>query len=205
MLFRETPLKDAWLIDLSTKGDDRGFFARLFCENEFRSAGLETNFVQINTSFTAKAGTLRGMHYQLPPSAEVKVVRCVGGIMWDCIVDLRPPSPTFGKWFGATLSAENRTMMYVPRGFAHGFVTLSDDVEAFYLVSAFYAPALERGLRWDDPYFGIEWPHQPVEMSARDGSWPTFEASYHGIDELGALAFSPSVPDGAASVSGAKA
>jgi dTDP-4-dehydrorhamnose 3,5-epimerase len=205
MLFRETPLKDAWLIELSPRGDDRGFFARLFCENEFRSAGLETNFVQINTSFTAKAGTLRGLHYQLPPSAEVKVVRCVRGAMWDCIVDLRPPSPSFGKWFGATLSAENRTMMYVPRGFAHGFITLSDDVEVLYLVSAFYAPALERGLRWDDPFFGIGWPCRPVEISPKDGSWQPFEAVYHGIDQLGTLVFPSSVPDNGASVPGGRA
>jgi dTDP-4-dehydrorhamnose 3,5-epimerase len=204
MLFRETPLKDAWLIDLSPRGDDRGFFARLFCENEFRTAGLEANFVQINTSFTAKAGTLRGMHYQLPPSAEVKLVRCVRGIMWDCIIDLRPPSPTFGEWFGATLSAENRTMMYVPRGFAHGFITLSDHVEVFYLVNAFYTPELERGLRWDDPCFGIEWPRQPVEMSPKDSSWRPFEAEYHGIAQLGTL-MSPSPDlDSVNSVSGAK-
>lgn len=205
MLFRETSLKDAWLIDLAKKGDDRGFFARLFCENEFHSAGLETNFVQINTSFTAKAGTLRGMHYQLPPSAEVKVIRCVSGAMWDCIVDLRPPSPTFGKWFGATLSAENRTMMYVPRGFAHGFITLSDNVEVFYLVSALYAPEFERGLRWDDPRFAIAWPRQPIEVSGKDCSWRDFEAGYHGIDKLSPFVFRPSVRDGATSGSGAKA
>ncbi|RCS25662.1 dTDP-4-dehydrorhamnose 3,5-epimerase [Phyllobacterium salinisoli] len=204
MIFRETGLKDARLIDLTTRGDERGFFARLFCENEFGSAGLETDFVQINTSLSAKAGTLRGMHYQLMPSAEVKVVRCIRGALWDCIVDLRPHSPTFGKWFGATLSAENRTMLYVPRGFAHGFITLTDDVEALYLVSAFYAPEQERGLRWDDPFFAIEWPCQPVEISAKDGSWPSFDPDYHGVEGFRSLAGAPALSNGA-SVHGAPA
>jgi dTDP-4-dehydrorhamnose 3,5-epimerase len=191
MIFHETGLRDAWLIDLERKGDERGFFARLFCENEFGAAGLETQFVQINTSLSARAGTLRGMHYQLAPSAEVKVVRCIRGALWDCIIDLRPQSATFGKWFGATLSAENRTMMYVPRGFAHGFITLTDDVEAFYLVSAFYAPEQERGLRWDDPFFGIEWPREPVEISAKDRAWPSFDPEYHGVEGFRSLGRAP--------------
>lgn len=182
MIFRETTLKDAWLIELEKRGDDRGFFARVFCQNEFADAGLIKDFVQINTSLSAKAGTLRGMHYQLPPASEVKIVRCIRGALWDCIVDLRPDSPTFGKWFGHELSAENRTMMYVPQGFAHGFITLTDDAEAFYLVSAFYKPEAERGLRWNDPRFAIEWPRQPLEISQKDGNWPLFDPEYHGVE-----------------------
>jgi len=182
MEFRETLLKDAFLVDLTGFRDERGFFARLFCTDEFRSAGLEANFMQINNSLSSKAGTLRGLHYQLPPAAEVKVVRCISGALWDCIVDLRPDSPTFARWFGTTLSAVNRTMLYVPRGFAHGFITLTDDAEALYLVSDRYAPERERGLRWDDPRFGIEWPRQPTELSAKDSSWPFFDPEYHGID-----------------------
>jgi len=182
MEFRETPLKDAFLVDLTAFRDERGFFARLFCADEFRSAGLEPEFVQINNSMSSKAGTLRGLHYQLPPMAEVKVIRCIHGALWDCIIDLRPDSPTFGRWFGTTLSAENRTMLYVPRGFAHGFITLTDDAEALYLVSARYAPERERGLRWNDPRFAIEWPRQPTEISDKDRSWPSFDPEYHGVE-----------------------
>ncbi|WP_420961607.1 dTDP-4-dehydrorhamnose 3,5-epimerase [Brucella sp. IR073] len=188
MIFRETELPGAKLIDLDRKGDERGFFARLFCQKEFGAEGLETGFVQVNTSLSARAGTLRGMHYQLMPSAEVKIVRCIRGALWDCIVDLRPHSPTLGKWFGATLSAENRTMMYVPRGFAHGFITLTDDTEAFYLVSAFYAPEQERGLRWDDPFIAIEWPREPIEISVKDREWPFFDPAYHGVEGFRFLA-----------------
>jgi len=181
MEFRETPLKDAFLVELTGIRDERGFFARVFCVDEFRSAGLETSFVQINNSLSSRAGTLRGLHYQLPPMAEVKVVRCIAGALWDCIVDLRPDSPTFARWFGTTLSAENRRMLYVPRGFAHGFITLTDNAEALYLVSARYAPEQERGLRWDDPRFGIEWPREPAELSAKDRAWRSFDPDYHGI------------------------
>ena len=154
MIFHETPLHGVFLIEPEKRGDERGFFARVFCEDEFAAHGLETRFVQANNSLTARKGTLRGMHYQLPPASEVKLVRCIRGGLHDLIVDLRPDSPSFGKWFGADLTAENRMMMYVPRGFAHGFVTLTEDAEAFYLVSAPYAPELERGLRFDDPWFG---------------------------------------------------
>jgi dTDP-4-dehydrorhamnose 3,5-epimerase len=184
MELRETPLSGAFLIDLARKGDSRGFFARLFCERAFASLGLESAFVQINDSLSARMGTLRGLHYQLPPFQEVKVVRCIRGALWDCIVDLRPGSPTFKRWFGVTLSADNRTMLYVPRGFAHGFVTLSDDAEVIYLVSAPYAPDHERGLRWDDPAIGIDWPQQPAEMSDKDRDWPLFDPSYHRVEEL---------------------
>ncbi len=182
MRFNETPLVGAYTIDLEKRGDDRGFFARLFCEREFDAAGLESHFVQINNSASAHRGTLRGLHFQLPPASEVKIVRCIRGALYDVIVDLRPSSPTFKKWFGAELTAENRRMMYVPQGFAHGFITLADETEAFYLVSAFYSPEQERGLRFDDPAIGIDWPLQPVEMSEKDRGWPDLDFSFHGLD-----------------------
>lgn len=187
MQFNETPLKGAYTIELEKRGDDRGFFARLFCEKEFSAVGLETHFVQINNSLSAKSGTLRGMHFQLPPAAEVKVVRCIKGSLFDVIVDLRPDSPTFKQWFGAELSAENRRMMYVPRGFAHGFITLADDTEAFYLVSAFYAPEQERGLRFNDPAIDIEWPMAPTEVSEKDKNWPDLDPAFHGFDAMKGL------------------
>jgi dTDP-4-dehydrorhamnose 3,5-epimerase len=184
MKFSETPLKGAYLIDLEKKGDNRGFFARFFCENEFAQHNLVTHFVQINTSLTAAKGTLRGLHYQLQPSAEVKVVRCLRGSLYDLILDLRADSPTFGQSFGAELNAENRSMMYVPKGFAHGFVTLEDDTEALYLVSSFYSPYLERGVRYNDPRFKIQWPVTPVEVSEKDKSWPDFNDQFHSPDNL---------------------
>ncbi|MFW6058707.1 MAG: dTDP-4-dehydrorhamnose 3,5-epimerase [Phycisphaeraceae bacterium] len=175
MHFNETPVQGAYLIDLDKKGDDRGFFARVFCRNEFREHGLTTDFVQVNNSRSAQKGTLRGMHYQLPPSAETKIVRCIEGALYDVVLDLREGSPTFGQSFGAELTADNRRMMYVPKGCAHGFITLTDDVEAFYFVDAFYAPDLERGVRWDDPAFNIDWPMQPVVISDKDRNHPDFE------------------------------
>ena len=187
MKFIETTLSGSYLIELEKRGDNRGFFARFFCENEFGDQGLVTRFVQINNSLTAKKGTLRGMHYQLEPSAEVKVVRCIRGSLYDVILDLRPDSPTFGKSFGAELSAENRRMMYVPKGFAHGFVTLEDDTEALYLVSSLYAPELERGIRYNDPTFNIQWPVPPAEVSEKDGKWPDFDREFHGVDLLTGL------------------
>lgn len=184
MRFTPTPLSGAFTIDLDKRGDDRGFFARAFCEREFAAAGLETRFVQINNSLSTRRGTLRGLHYQLAPAAEVKVVRCVRGALWDVILDLRAGSPSFGQWFGAELTAENRTMMYVPRGFAHGLITLTEDVEAVYLVSAFYAPEHERGVRFDDPGHGIDWPIAPVEISDKDRTWPDLDAAFHGFETL---------------------
>ena len=187
MIFHPTGLEGAYLIEPERRGDDRGFFARIFCEEEFAAQGLETRFIQANNSLTGRQGTLRGMHYQLPPNAEVKLVRCVRGALHDVIVDLRPDSPSFRRSFGADLTAENRLMMYVPRGFAHGFVTLTEDAEAIYLVSAAYAPAQERGLRFDDPALGIEWPLPPQELSAKDAAWPAFDAGFHGIEALRGL------------------
>ena len=176
MKFQETPLPGAYVIDLEKRGDDRGFFARAFCRNEFAAHGLSTEFVQVNNSASADTGTLRGMHYQLPPRAETKIVRCIRGSLWDCIIDVRQGSPTFGKWFGIELSASNRRMLYVPKGFAHGFVTLEPDTEAFYFVDEFYGPEEERGVRWDDPTFGIEWPMDPVVISDKDKNHANFSA-----------------------------
>jgi dTDP-4-dehydrorhamnose 3,5-epimerase len=179
MKFLPTPLPGAYLIELERRGDDRGFFARLFCEREFAAAGLEPRFVQANNALSKAKGTLRGMHYQLGDAAEAKVVRCIRGAVWDVILDLRPNSPTFGKWFGAELDDENRMMMYVPRGFAHGLITLRDDTEALYLVSNYYAPEQERGVRWNDPRFGIQWPIAHTEISPKDASWRDFDPAWH--------------------------
>jgi dTDP-4-dehydrorhamnose 3,5-epimerase len=179
MKFHPTPLQGAYLIEMEKRGDDRGFFARLFCELEFAEAGLITRFVQANNALSTAKGTLRGMHYQLGDAAEVKVVRCLRGAIWDAILDLRPDSPTFGKWFGAELNQDNRLMMYVPKGFAHGLVTLQRDSEVLYLVSDFYAPDQERGIRWNDPRFDIAWPVVPAEISAKDAAWPDFDSAYH--------------------------
>lgn len=179
MRFHPTPLAGAYVIELDKREDERGFFARLFCEQEFTEAGLETRFVQINNSLSRDRFTLRGMHYQLGEAAEVKLVRCIGGALWDAILDLRPGSATFGQSFGAELSADNRRMMYVPRGFAHGFLTLSVDVEALYLVSAFYAPERERGVRWNDPCFAIRWPAEPRVISDKDRNQRDFDPAWH--------------------------
>lgn len=179
MIFNETPIKGAYVIGLEKHGDERGFFARAFCTKEFEAQGLATKFVQINNSLSAGRGTLRGMHYQLSPASEVKVVRCIRGALYDVILDLREDSPTFGQSFGAELTGENREMMYVPKGCAHGFITLSEDVEAFYLVDEFYAPDYERGIRWNDPKFNIQWPIEPVTISDKDSGHGDFDRDYH--------------------------
>lgn len=179
MIFHKTPLAGAYVIELEKRGDDRGFFARAFCRHEFEQAGLSSAFVQVNNSLSAEHGTLRGLHYQLAPHAETKVVRCIHGAMWDCILDLRPGSQTFGQWFGETLSANNRKMMYVPKGFAHAFITLEPHTEAFYFVDEFYHPECERGVRWNDPRFGIEWPAEPRVISEKDASHRDFDAVWH--------------------------
>lgn len=187
MKFHPTPLKGAYTIEPERRGDDRGFFARVFCQSEFTEAGLTPQFVQVNNSLSAKKGTLRGLHYQLAPKAEVKIVRCIRGALWDAIVDLRPDSPTFTQWFGAELNAENRLMMYVPQGFAHAILTLTDDAEALYMVSEFYGPEQERGLRWNDPKFKIDWPIEPSEVSPKDAKWPDFDPQFHGTEQLRGL------------------
>lgn len=179
MIFTETPLSGAYVIELERRSDDRGFFARVFCEKEFADHGLATRFVQVNNSLAREKGTLRGMHYQLPPSAESKLVRCVRGSFHDVIIDLREESPSFGRHFEIELSAENRTMLYVPKGFAHGFITLETNTEAFYFADEFYDPERERGIRWNDPRFGIEWPLEPTVISEKDRSHPDFDPALH--------------------------
>lgn len=179
MIFTPTPLAGAYLIDLEKKGDDRGFFARAFCEIEFSKEGLVGRFCQVNNSLSAEKGTLRGMHYQLPPRAETKIVRCIRGSLFDMILDLRKDSPTFGHSFGAELSAENRRMMYVPKGFAHGFLTLIDDTETIYFVDEFYSPEHERGIRYNDPKFELRWPATPTVISDKDKSLPDFDPAWH--------------------------
>ena len=174
-MFTETELPGAYIIDLETIGDERGFFARAWDAKESAERGLETRVAQANCAFNARKGTLRGMHLQRPPHEEGKFVRCTRGAFFDAIVDLRPGSETFKRWTGVELTAENRRMFYVPPGFAHGYETLEDDTEALYLVTEFYAPGAETGVRWDDPAFGIEWPIEPTLISDKDRSWPDFE------------------------------
>jgi dTDP-4-dehydrorhamnose 3,5-epimerase len=179
MIFTELSLPGAYVIDLEKRGDDRGFFARFWCENEYAALNLDTHVVQINNSLSKDKGTLRGIHYQLPPKAETKIVRCVSGSLFDVIVDLREDSPTFLKWTGVELTAENRRMMYVPKGFGHAFLTLSENTEAIYLVTEFYAPDCERGIRWNDPAINVQWPTAPVIISEKDQNHPDFNPNYH--------------------------
>lgn len=179
MIFTETPLKGAFVIGLEKRGDERGFFARVFCQREFEQHGLVSGFVQVNNSLSGQKGTLRGMHYQLAPRAETKLVRCIRGALYDVILDLRPGSATFGVSFGIELSADNRQMLYVPKGFAHGFITLSENTEAFYFVDEFYAPEYERIVRWNDPRFNIRWPAAPENLSDKDRNARDFDPAYH--------------------------
>ena len=180
MKFYATPLEGAFTIDLEKRGDDRGFFARFFCEREFEAAGIAFPIVQINNSLTEKAGTLRGMHYQLPPAAEIKVVRCIRGALYDVIIDLRPDSPTYRQWQGHVLDADARTMVFVPVGCAHGYQALEDDAEVTYQVSHPYVPGSERGIRWDDPALGIAWPiTDGIIVSDKDAAWPDLAEETH--------------------------
>ena len=179
MIFTEAPLSGAYVIEPEKHSDERGFFARVFCEKEFSEQDLASHFVQTNNSLARTKGTLRGMHYQLRPATEVKLVRCIRGALYDIILDLRDGSPTFGRHFGTQLTGENRKMLYVPKGFAHGFITLEDDTETFYFVDEFYSPERERGIRWNDPSFGIQWPLDPVVISEKDSSHPDFDPVYH--------------------------
>ena len=174
MIFTETPLAGAYVIALEPREDERGFFARAFCKNELAEHGLPNEIVQANLSFNHKRGTLRGMHMQVPPHGEDKMVRCIAGAIWDAIVDLRPGSPTYLKWFGVELSAANRLMLYVPKGFAHGYQSLTDGSEVLYMVTQFYTPGAERGLRWNDPAFGIPWPVSDPILSPKDAAAPDF-------------------------------
>lgn len=173
MIFTQTPLAGAYVIDTTPIADMRGSFSRAFCEKEFAQNGLVAHWPQCNLSHNIKAGTLRGMHYQRAPHQEVKLVRCPRGSIFDVAVDIRPDSPTFGNWFGVELSAENRRSFYIPTGFAHGYQSLADDSEVFYQVSEFYHPESEGGLRWDDPALNIAWPlPDRVSLSTKDSNWP---------------------------------
>lgn len=174
MRFIATSLGDAVLIEPEFREDARGHFARTFCEAEFAAAGLETHFPQQNQSFNRVAGTLRGMHFQRAPEAEVKVVRCTQGAIRDVIIDLRPDSVTYGRWEAFELTAENGLQLYVPKGFAHGYVTLQDRSAVSYLVSTPYAPSAEDGVRWNDPAFGIDWQADIRQISGKDASWPDY-------------------------------
>jgi dTDP-4-dehydrorhamnose 3,5-epimerase len=174
MKFEELGLPGAFLISLEHRQDDRGFFARSFCKREFDDHGLNPKVVQCNLSYNLKKGTLRGMHYQVPPHGEAKLVRCIAGSIFDVMIDLRPESPTYRKWEGVNLSSRNRRAVYVPERFAHGYLTLEDDTEVLYQVSEFYTPDCERGIRWNDPAFRIVWPIVPTVVSPKDGSHPDF-------------------------------
>ena len=176
MIFRETPLKGAYVIEFDPVPDERGFFARSFCVQEFAEHGLNPNLVQCNVSFNEKKCTLRGMHYQVRPHEEAKLVRCTRGALFDVIIDLRPDSPTFKQWFGIELTSENRKALYIPEGFAHGFQTLEEETEVFYQMSALYHPESARGIRHDDPAFGIEWPLPHSIISPKDASYEDFES-----------------------------
>ncbi|MBI1172827.1 dTDP-4-dehydrorhamnose 3,5-epimerase [bacterium] len=176
MIFTPLPLSGAFRIDLDRRADDRGFFARLFCAREFAAQGLPDRWVQINNSFSRARGTLRGLHFQRPPMAEVKMVRCLQGAVLDVIVDLRAGSPTYGQWTSVKLDAESRAMILVPEGFAHGFQTLRPDTELLYLHSQFYSPEHEGGLAHDDPRLAIPWPLEVTGLSPRDAAFPTLDA-----------------------------
>jgi len=179
MKFNEIPLEGAFTIDMEPMGDERGFFGRIFCSKEFTDRGIESRVVQANNSSSSQKGTLRGLHYQLTPQQETKLVRCIRGSIYDVILDMRPESSTFGQSFGTELSASNRRMMFVPKGFAHGFLTLTDDSEIIYFVSEFYSKKLERGIRWDDPKFNIYWPEIPRVVSDRDKNHPNYDPLHH--------------------------
>lgn len=172
MLIHTTPLEGAALIELKRLEDDRGFFARAFCRDEYTEAGLEPNIAQVNVSFNNHKGTLRGFHYQVEPSQEAKTIRCIRGSIYDVIVDVRPESPTFMQHYGAELSAENRLALHVPKGFAHAYLTLVPETETLYLASTPFTPGAERGLRWNDPDLGIAWPVEAEHISDKDAAWP---------------------------------
>jgi len=172
MIFNKLLLKGAYTIDLEKHVDDRGFFARYWCKKEFEELGLDANIIQINSSMSKIKGTIRGLHIQRPPKAETKIVRCIRGKIWDVIVDIRLESPTYGEWYGSELNENNRTMMYVPKGFAHGFQSLVDNVELLYLHSEFYSLEDESGLLYNDKDVAIDWPLPVSEISKRDKSHP---------------------------------
>ena len=178
MYFEETILKGAFLIEIKKLEDERGFFGRSFCQHEFGDHGLETKIAQANMSLTKLKGTFRGMHYQISPFQETKIIRCTQGAIYDIIIDLREESPTFCKWVGVELTPENNKMLYVPKDFAHGFITLENNTSVHYLVSEFYTPNSERGIKWDDPKFGIKLPIPISLISEKDDAHPPFKPTF---------------------------
>jgi dTDP-4-dehydrorhamnose 3,5-epimerase len=172
--FIETQVDGAFIIEPERRADERGYFARLWCAEELAARGLVNSVAQINTGVSPRRGTLRGLHYQESPHAEVKIARCVRGAAWDVVVDLRPASPTFRRWAAVELDAGNGRILYAPEGCAHGYLTLADDTELIYMASRPYAPGAARGVRYDDPAFGIAWPAAPTLVSKADQSWPLF-------------------------------
>jgi dTDP-4-dehydrorhamnose 3,5-epimerase len=180
VIILETPLKGAFTIDLERRSDERGFFARTFCRKEFDAAGLNTQLVQCNLSYNYLRGTLRGMHFQTPPAAEVKVVRCTRGVICDVIVDLRPESPTYLSHYAVELSSDNGRALYVPEMFAHGYQALTEGAEVAYQVTEYYTPGCERGIRYDDAMLAISWPLPVTSISEKDATWPPFIAAAAG-------------------------
>ena len=174
MIFVPTSLPGAFVVEIDRREDDRGFFARTWCRHEFAQMGLRSDLAQCNVSYTRKRGTLRGMHWQAAPHAEAKLVRCTRGSIWDAIIDLRPESPTYTRHVGVELTAESGSAIYVPEGFAHGFITLEDNCEVSYQMSEFHEPAASRGVRWNDPAFGIIWPCAEPILHRRDAAYPDF-------------------------------
>jgi dTDP-4-dehydrorhamnose 3,5-epimerase len=181
MTFTETPLSGAYLVTPSPRSDQRGWFMRTYDKQLFTQIGHTADWVQMNHSFTRQVGAVRGMHFQHPPAAEIKLVRCVAGSVFDVIVDLRQGSPTLGQWFGAELSADNKQMLYIPQGFAHGFQTLTTDCQLIYCHSAYYTPDAEGAIRYNDPHIGITWPLPVTDLSERDATHPYLAVDFAGL------------------------
>ena len=177
MIFTPTALAGAIIVDVERLSDERGFFARTYCDDEFRAHGIEMPIAQCSVSFNAAAGTMRGMHYQSDPFAEAKIVRCTMGAIYDVVIDLRPASPTRRAWVACELTAESRRMLYVPKGCAHGFLTLTNNCEVSYQISERYHPEAAAGVRWNDPAFGVVWPAEPSVISPRDASYPDYDSA----------------------------
>jgi dTDP-4-dehydrorhamnose 3,5-epimerase len=183
MIFNETRIRNAFIIEIEKRADERGYFARAFCQKEMEAHGLNTVICQANIALSRQPGTLRGMHYQAAPYQEAKLVRCIAGAAFDAIIDLRPDSPSYKRWLGVELSSEKQNMIYVPEGCAHGYLTLAENTEIYYQVSQFYAPAAERGIRWNDPAFAIEWPvGADLIISEKDQNWPNWSDPRHAGD-----------------------
>ncbi len=178
MIFTKTKLKGAYVLEIERREDERGFFGRTYCQHEFETHGIDFNIVQSNVSYNKQRGTLRGLHAQLSPYKESKLVRCSTGSIYDVIVDMRKNSATYLQWYGTELTAGNYKMMYIPEGFAHGYITLQDETEVVYQMSQYYTPGAEIGFRWDDPAFNIQWPLAPAVMSIKDHAYAFYEPAF---------------------------